>query len=467
MKINPKTNEAYKLFHNGILAFARVERQGMRVNLKYVERKKKSIIRKMKKLEDEFRQTVFFQHWQYTRGKPVNINSNAQLSHFLYNVKKVKIEKETDSGQGATDEDSLKQLNIPALDLLLERTRYKKPWDVLNGFEKEQVNGCIHPFFNLNIARTYRSSSDSPNFQNIPKRDEKIMQMCRRALYPRPGHQILEIDFKGIEVAIAACYHKDSRMLKYINNPKSDMHGDMAKQIFMVDDFDKSIPEHDVLRQATKNGFIFPQFYGDYYKNCAKNMACDWGKLPKSRWKSGQGIPMPKETLADHFISKKIMSLNMFESHIKRVEQNFWTVRFSEYEEWKERWWKIYQKYGYFDTLTGFRCSGIMNKKEVINYPIQGSAFHCLLWSFVRLDKIIQKEKWDTKIISQIHDSIILDVNPDELKHVVRIANRVTTKELPRAWKWIITPLSIDMEICPVDGSWAQKEKFKFREKLV
>ena len=31
-----------------------------------------------------------------------------------------------------------------------------------------EVGGRIYPFFNLNKVRTYRSSSDSPNFQNVP-----------------------------------------------------------------------------------------------------------------------------------------------------------------------------------------------------------------------------------------------------------------------------------------------------------
>ena len=61
------------------------------------------------------------------------------------------------------------------------------------------------------------------------------MNMCRKALFPRPGHQLLEADFSGLEVRIAACYHKDKTMVKYITDPTTDMHGDMAKQIFMID----------------------------------------------------------------------------------------------------------------------------------------------------------------------------------------------------------------------------------------
>jgi len=460
MIVNPKTFDAYYLLHNGVLAFSRAEQQGIRVDMDYVQRKKDWLIRRMDKLEEEFKKTKLFYHWQHSSKSKVNINSNTQLAHFLYNVKKIEPVKFTPTGQGATDDEAIKQLNIPELKLLSDRTRYKKPWDVLNGFDKEQVDGYVHPFFNLHLVRTFRSSSDSPNFQNIPKRDDEIMQICRKALFPRPGHQLVEIDFSGLEVRIAACYHKDTTMLKYIHDPTSDMHTDMAKQIFMIDEFDKV--KHNILRQATKNGFVFPQFYGDYYKNCAEGMACNWGQLPQGKWTRGQGVHLDTEhfTLSDHLISKGLYSYSAFENHIKDIVEVFWTRRFPEYAEWKNRWWKVYQKYGYVDLLTGFRCSGVMSKNDCINYPVQGAAFHCNLWTFIELDKIMRAENWDTKLIGQIHDSIIMDVLPSELDYVLQTAKRITGVELAKAWKWIIVPLEIDAEVCPVDGSWAEKEKY-------
>lgn len=462
MNNSPRTEEAYSLFHKGILALTRAELQGFRIDMEYIEKKKIYLTRKITRLEKEFRETKFFKHWQHTVRSTININSNAQLANFIYKIKKIKIEKETASGQGATDDDALMQMNIPELNNLLQIRKLKKVRDTyLGSFAREQVNGYIHPFFNLNLAITYRSSSDHPNFQNIPIRDEESMQICRRAIFPRPGHQLLEVDFKGIEVSVSACYNKDTKLLKYVSDPKTDMHRDMAKQIFKIDNFDRSIPEYDVLRQATKNGFVFPEFYGDYYKNCAVNMLCNWGKLPQGKFHSGEGISMPEGTLADHLISVGLGSFNLFESHLQKIEKDFWGNRFVEYAEWKDRWWNVYQKYGYVSLLTGFTCSGVMNRKEVCNYPVQGSAFHCLLWSFNELDRLMRKEKWDTRLVGQIHDSVILDVNPEELKYVANIAHRVTCEDLPKAWKWIITPMNVDMALCPVDASWAEKEKYK------
>lgn len=451
--LNPKTEEAYKLLHNGILALARAEQQGIRVDLEYVEGKKAELTKRIDELEQQFKATKFYTHWEHTVKGKVNINSNAQLSHFLYNVKKLTTDRLTESGQGATDEEALQQLNIPELNQLLEVRKLRKMRDTyLDSFVREQVKGVVRPFFNLHIARTYRSSSDHPNFQNIPKRDEEAMQTVRRAMFPRVGHQFVEVDYSSLEVRIAACYHKDNTMLKYINDAKSDMHTDMAKQIYMLAAFDKA--KHNVLRQSVKNGFVFPQFYGDYYKNCAIYMACEWCKLPQGRWKPTDGIKHENSTIAAHLISKGIKSLDDFTEHIRVIEQDFWENRFPEYAAWKERWWTVYKKYGYVDMFTGFRCSGVMSRNDCTNYPVQGAAFHCLLWSFIELDRIMQVEQWQTHLVGQIHDSILLDVHPDELEHVKEVVKRVTCIDLPKAWPWIIVPLDVDIAVSKINASW-------------
>jgi intein/homing endonuclease len=316
-----------------------------------------------------------------------------------------------------------------------------------------------HNFFANEIC--VHNSSDSPNFQNIPIRDEESMQACRRALFPRPGHQILEADFKGIEVGISACYNKDPQLIKYVSDPSTDMHRDMAMQIFFINEFNKADKSHDKLRKAAKNGFVFPEFYGSWYKNCAGNLACTWGKLDKGKWSKGQGITFEDNFLSNHLITNKIQSFDRFTDHLKVIENDFWTNRFPVYAEWKDIWFAKYQKRGFVDLYTGFRCGGVMSKNDATNYPIQGSAFHCLLWSFIQMDKWLIANKMDTKLIGQIHDSMILDVHPDERTAVVEKIKQITCKDLSNHWAWIIVPLNVDLDIAPVDGSWAEKEPYK------
>lgn len=472
----PNRLDAYNLLHNGILAFSRAERAGMRVDTEYCQRKSSHLTRKVERLQRKLEQSDLVKHWKHVYGKSYNPNSNPQLANILYSKRKIEPPKWTPSNKGSTDEETLKEIaqtQLPELQYILDLRKLRKTRDTyIEAFLREQVKGYIHPFMNLHTARTFRSSSDSPNLQNIPKRDKWQMQVCRRALLPRPGHQLLEVDFSKLEVSIAACYHKDPTMLEYLMNPNaSDMHGDLAYQCFMLENFDqqienagkmKAIDELKKLRDAAKNGFVFPQFYGDYHGNNAVALACEWGGLPKGKWKKGQGLPMPDgKKLSDHLIRKGIKSLDDYVNHIEGIENDFWTRRFPVYQQWKEDWVKEYQKKGYFDTLTGFRCKGIMGRNDVINYPIQGSAFHCLLWSFIELDKVMREEGWKTRIVNQIHDAVVLDVHPDELQHVAETVKRITCIELPKAWPWIVVPLDVEAQITEIDGPWSEKDDFE------
>ena len=455
MKVQATTADAYQLVHDGILALARAERQGIRIDVEYCEKKKVHLERKIKYQEKQLENTKLYRRWNHIFGAKTNILSNQQLSHLLYKNMKIEPEKTTGSGQGATDEEALSRLGIPELDMILNIRKLSKiKTTYLEAFLRLQSNSYIHPFFNLHIARTFRSSSSDPNFQNIPKRDKEAMEICRRAILPRPGNLLLEADYSALEVNISVCYHKDPNMMKYLLDKNSDMHADMAKQIFMMDSLDKKIPEHALLRQSAKNGFVFPQFYGDYYGNNAHSIARHLD-LPKRKWKGGEGVLLPGgESITSFLRSKGIKSFQAFTDHLGDVENDFWNRRFKGYGEWRKKSVKEYQKKGFLQMYTGFVCSGLMRKNEIVNYPIQGSAFHCLLFTFIELDKVMRKEKWDSRLIGQIHDSIVMDVNPKELSHVKDVLNDIVSNKLPKAWKWIIVPLEIEVEEYEIDSPW-------------
>ena len=462
MNMNPNTMEAYQLLHDGVLTMQRMEQQGFRINMRYVERKENELNAEIEKLENDFKTSKFFKHWQHTLKSKVNIYSTQQLGVYLYKVKKIRPPKTTASGLGATDEEALMQLGIPELEYLLKIKKLKKIRDTyLLAFKREAVNGFIHPFYNLHLVTSYRGSSDSPNWQNLPKRDEEAMQLVRRAIYPRKGNHLVEIDYSQLEVRIAACYHKDPTMIKYIEDKTTDMHRDMAQQLFFIKKYSKEEHSHKILRQAAKNGFVFPEFYGDYYSNCAVNLASNWGKLSKSgTWDSNSGIAFEKTHLAAHLISNGCRSLSDYEKHVKKVEQDFWGKRFPVYAQWKEDWYARYLQDGYTFCKTGFTFQGNMSKNEIINYPVQGAAFHVLLWDLNEAMKAQIRDKWKTRLIGQIHDAVILDVPPKELEQVLKIMKCIMVNDVRQHWKWITVPLDVEISVADVDKSWANMKVY-------
>jgi hypothetical protein len=262
----------------------------------------------------------------------------------------------------------------------------------------------------------------------------------------------------GAGVVIKNCYHKDPVMLKYLNDPSSDMHSDMAQEIFILPRLNQSLKKldgGDTLRQSAKNGFVFPQFYGDYFVACAFNIACSWCKLPQSGvWEPDQGIVFNGKPIVQHLLEKDIDSLDVFTSHMEKVEKNFWNRRFKVYNEWRKSWYGEYQKTGEFEMKTGFKVSGLLHKNQVINYPVQGSAFHCLLKSLIEM--VSRMKGWKSKVIGEIHDSMIIDAHPSEIDDICALAQKICTEELPADWPWIIVPMRVEIAASEIDGNWSE-----------
>ena len=449
------TLDAYNLLHRGSEALGRAERQGMRIDVDYCKRMTKRLTYRIEKASTKFDESDLGRKWRRRYGGNYNANSDQQLRHMLYDQLGLQPYKLTNSGEGSTDEESLLSLGIPEIRYLLKRRKLTKTRDTyLGSFIREQRFGEIHPFFHLHSVHSYRSSSADPNFQNIPEHDKEAKRLCQRAVYPRKGHKIKKADFGMLEVCISACYNKDPKLIEYINDPSSDMHGDSAKDLFLLDSLDKSIPEDKWLRFCAKNSFVFAEFYGSYYEDCAVNLANQISMPSEGTWRSGQGVMLPGEYhISDHMRSKGITSFSKFEDRVKEAERVLWEDRFPVYADWRKRWFKQYEKRGYFDLLTGFRCSGVYGRNQTFNLPVQGAAFHCLLWAFIRVDEIMREEGWDTKLIGEVHDDMMLDVHPDEEEHVDATIHRVVSEELPKAWPWIIVPLRIEINTGPVDGS--------------
>jgi len=64
-----------------------------------------------------------------------------------------------------------------------------------------------------------------------------------------------------------------------------------------------------------------------------------------------------------------------------------------------------------------------------------------------------------SKIVGQIHDSIVADVHRDELDDFVEKVKRVMGDEIREAWDWIVVPLGVEIEVS--ERNWYEKEKEK------
>lgn len=464
MRISATTRDAQQLMHQGVQCLSAATRQGMRVDVGYIQKQMKHLDLKCEMLTDEFAETPLGRKWRKTFIS-TNWNSDDQLRDILYikegliPIKLTKPSKRFPDGQPSVDNDTLDLISKTHPDIIpfMDYKKMKKVKDTfLAGILREQVDGILHPFFHLHKVKTFRSSSSNVNFHNQPNRDKMQKKIVRQSFLPRKGYHFMACDFSGIEVAISCCYHKDIKMLEYVRHPeKNNMHTDMAVQLYMLDKFIKDGAEK-TLRKGSKNGFVFPQFYGDYFVNNAASLAT-WGELPTS------GTFNPEDgrllctglNLGEHLIKKGCPDYESFLNHVQAVEADFWNNRFKGYRDWKKRNVNAYMRKGFLNTLTGFTCSGEMGPNDINNYPIQGSAFHSLLKTYIETFHRMNAKGFQSKLIGQIHDELVVDTHPDETYDVLMIMKEIATQWLHKQWKWIIVPLVLEANIFDVDANWA------------
>lgn len=444
------TIAGYQLLHDGILTLADIEFNGINVDVDYVEKQRQHLSRRIDHLSKKIEEHPEMKIWKKVYPRNFNMDSTEQLSNILF--KRMDIEPNVmTSGtklKPSVSEEALEQLDLPFTKDLLQLRKLKKTKNTyLNNYLKEEIESILRPFFHLHTTVSFRSSCSAINFQNQPIRIPWIKRIVRRAVIPRPRRMLGELDYSGIEVSIATCYHKDPNMIRDIVDPKRNMHRDMAVECYKLN-LDQCT---DDIRYCGKNMFVFPEFYGDYYINCANSL---WNAIAQLNLKTNQGLD-----LKTHLKNVGLGNRKKFENHIKKVEEYFWGTRYRVYGKWKEQQWKRYLKDGYVELLSGFICKGLMSRNEAINYPVQGAAFHCLLWSLIRINKWLKDNNMLTLLIGQIHDSIVFDFEPSELDIVLENAIRIMTEEIRKYWSWIIVPLKVDVELSPVDGSWFLKKE--------
>lgn len=453
---HPAIPEAYQLLHEGALAFSAIEAAGMRIDVGYLDRTIAETEQRIASIEARLKEMDEYKLQRRRFGSDTNLTSRDQLATVLFDDMGLPCEKKTRTGRPQLDEDALLKTGLSYAKGFLKLEKLNKLLGTyLRGVRREvEDDGFMHPSFNLHTVQTYRGSGSDPNFQNIPIRDKEIGKLIRTAFIPSSDdHVLVEIDFSGHEVRVACNLSKDPKLI--YDTLHGDMHRDMAAECFLLEQDQVSKP----IRGAAKGGFVFAEFYGDWYKQVAANM---WGSI---------GLQTVSGTmLEDHLNALGIVELGdcdpraksvegTFEDHIRRVEDRFWNERFCVYRDWRTMRVKQYRSKGWFDLPTGFVCSGVYSKNQVLNYPIQGAAFHCLLWVLIQAVKEMKRRKMRSRIVGQIHDSAVADVYRAELDDYVELITRLATVEIQKAWPWIEVPLAVDVDVA--EDCWFNKKKYE------
>jgi DNA polymerase-1 len=425
--------KGFYFFMEGLRNLLDIHLNGIKFDNEVYEKNYNELTEKINVLHNKIMNSNEVKKW---KGIDFNYNSSKQLRELLFDICKWKSKGNSKTGLNSVDAVNLKLYNKEFTNNILEKRQLTKMRDTyLSQFKREEINGFLYPIFNLHTVSSFRPSTSFPNMANVPKRNEIAKDMIRETIIAK-NDRLIEIDYSGIEVMMAACYTKDSNLINYILDENTDMHRDTAADIFCIHKNEVT----KELRYLAKNKFVFPQFYGDYYVNCSNNI---WQALNIEQ----------KELLK----SKGFLDKRLFEEHIKKVENIFWNERFKEYNEWKKNNYNNYLEKGYIEFNTGFRATGIMRRNQVNNLVFQGSAFHVLLWSLCKINKYLKENNYKTQIVNQIYDCIVFDSVDSEWNKLKPVIKKIMLEDVRKYYEWIIIPLKA--EVTYYGKNWADEIK--------
>ena len=461
------THDAIQLLLEGTLALSEIEAVGVRVDKTYLDWALTDTKRQIDEYRDAVKSDPIYTRWKRRYGDKTNVFSPEQLAKMVFGELGHTAKIQTSGGGRESASESALESALGGADLpfvrncIAARHLIKARQTYLCGIQREMVQHddgmwYIHPDYHL-LARTFRSGCKNPNWQNNPRENPTMMEIVRRCFISRPEQQILEIDYAQMEVRISCAYHNDPTLINYVCDSNTDMHRDMAAQILMLDKSQISKES----RSEIKADFVFACFYGSYYVQMAPAI---WEQIDIQNLKLKDGSKTVRQHLTDVGITElgacdhdERPVRGTFEYHLMEIERDFWNNRFPVYRDWKRQWYDDYVRNGGCQFLTGFVMTGPHVKNDITNYPVQGSAWHCLLWSLPRINRILRKYKMRTRIIGQIHDSIQTDGPPSERDDVIDVCEKIMTRDVLVAYPWINTPIATEPEACPIGGSWFDK----------
>jgi uracil-DNA glycosylase family 4 len=440
---------AHEFLHEATIELAKVQMNGIPMSEEYYSIEIEKVENKVETLTEELLNSEEAKLFKERFGYEIGLSKNLDIAKLFYDILDNEL-RLTKKGSRSVDEETLKTFDSEFAEKLLRVRKLSKANSTyIKNYLSHLVNGKVYPSIEFNPV-TYRSSYSDPNFQNIPKRDEELKAICRAGIVASPGNHLLEADFSGVEVGTGCTFHKDPNLINYVNDKSTDMHRDSAMDAFLLTEDLMTKP----IRSWTKNKFVFPEFYGSYYAQCALDMY----KIRREKLKNGV-------VLNDHLCDKGITNLEAFTEHLKEVERILWDERFPVYKQWKWDIQREFQSKGYLKTPLGFRYVGVMSQNALTNYQTQGTAFHILLWTLIQCNRLIKKKKLKSKILFQIHDSMGVDLYPPEKDLICNMIIEVGTKWTKQTFPWIPVNLEIEIEMAPIGGSWNDVVPMVFDER--
>ena len=321
-------------------------------------------------------------------GREFTINSPKQLQVILFEELGLTPLKKTKTGF-STNAETLRALAgdhlLPRLILQYrELAKLKSTYVDALPQAVSPITGRIHTSFHQAVAATGRLASNNPNLQNIPSRTEEGRRVRSCFIAPE-GQLLLSCDYSQIELRLLAHYCGEGPMVEAFR-AGADIHRATAAEIFGV-----MGPLVTSQQRSAAKAINFGIVYG------------------MSAFRLSNELKIPRREAQAY--------LDGYFARYPQVERV--------HEELKE----AARANGFSTTLWGRkrRISDInsSNKRDraaaeriALNSPLQGSAADLIKIAMVRVQKRIRAESWPARLLLQVHDELLLEVEESAIEQV-------------------------------------------------
>jgi DNA polymerase-1 len=307
-------------------------------------------------------------------------------------------------GEATLQQYLIKHENTPLSNFIPLLIEYKIAVKLANSFGKEWVeknldeNQRVHPTFKVNSTATGRYSCTNPNLQQIPSNVN-----YRQCFIAPQGRKIWTCDYASAELRILASLSRDEVMLRILGE-RGDLHGHAAtpayRYIFKDADAIVDKNNHSDFRSKMKN-VIFGLLDGSGVQKIAELLDISSSKAEKVYDILQKTFPQAFDYL------EKMSKFGVNNGYV--VVDDILNQR---------RWFE--------EALSG---KGLAQKERGMierrskNTPIQATNGQMMKLALCMVDEYIEQNKLNSKIVSTIHDEMVIEVGEGEEEHCLHFEN--------------------------------------------
>lgn len=396
-----------------ISVLARMERNGVKVDLDSLSEFASSLRRSMLQSEAQVRELT---------GEPaLNVSSPKQIGEALF--EKMQLDpkaKKSAKGSWSTDEETLLALadRSPVIDAILDfRARKKLLSTYIEPFPGfvSPVDGRVHTTFNQALTSTGRLSSSNPNLQNIPIRTDLGKEIRKAFVSGMPGGLILSADYSQIELRIMAHLSCDAHLVEAFRNGV-DVHAATASKIFGIPVEEVTSDQRRIAKTAN-----FGIMYGISSFGLAQRLRC-----PRSE---------AKQIIDDYFAS--------FPAIRSFIDDTLAAARETGYVE------TLFGRRRYIPDINSKNGTvRALAERNAVNAPIQGTSADIIKKAMAGVDRRMQQAGLRSLMVLQIHDELLFEAVPEELD----ILKSIVVEEMENVIK-LSVPLTVE---CNYGTNWLE-----------